>query len=413
MKVLIIDAFFFHKGGVQSVFFNSADLLTSNGHEVCFFSLKWNSNYQYKYDYLFPLSKETRKGVFASVKNAIHYFYNREAADRLDKLLEIEKPDIAHIHLIWGQISPSIFSVLRKYSIPIIHTVHDYRLVCPAYCFRNGSGVICEKCAGRHFYKCFTNKCSKGKYTESFLMSLEMYFRNRYFNPVKNIDGIIYVSDFARDIHQKYMPELQDVHSATFCNSVNQIDNLPARDKDNKYFLYFGRLSSEKGLLTLLKTFKLLPNYILKVVGDGPCVKELTAYKQFDAIDNVEFLGYKSGQELADIVAKAYFTIVPSEWYENNPMSIIESYARGVPVIGAEIGGIPEIVIDYQTGFKFQAANVESLKEVIMHAFNMSIEDYSEMTRNVLAFAEKNFSARVYLRELLEFYNQILELKYK
>jgi len=409
MKVLLIDVYFYHKGGVESVFFNTAELLKKKGHEVIYFSLKWEENYPYKYDNLFAFSKQTRKGFLSTIINLKNYFYYNQAAINLKKLIELEKPDIAHVHLFWGQLSPSIFSVLKKFKIPLIHTVHDYRIVCPAYCFRNDKVGVCEECKGKKFYKCFFNRCSNGNLLMSLVMSVEMYFRNIFFNPVKNIDGLIYVSKFSHSIHEKYMPLLSTIPSINLYNSSNEIIDFPDHVKFNKYFLYFGRLSHEKGLKTLIETFKILPHIKLKIVGTGPLENELIEFTNSNKLFNIEFLGYKTGEELKSIVAKSYFVLVPSEWYENNPMTIIESYSLGVPVIGARIGGIPEIIVDGVTGYLFESENVEDLKAKVSYAFQLSDKNYSGLTLSALEFARRNFSSNTYFEKLIAFYNKIIK----
>lgn len=178
MKVLLIDVYNYNKGGAETVCFNTGKMLEEHGHKVIYFTLKWAENKPSPYSKYFPESKETRRGPLKQIKNMVNYFYHFEAAKKIEQLILDEKPDIAHIHLIWGQITPSIFPVLKKYNIPILFTVHDYRIVCPAYTFRNGKGQICEECQGKYFYKCFTNTCCKGSKLMSAVMAAEQYFRN-------------------------------------------------------------------------------------------------------------------------------------------------------------------------------------------------------------------------------------------
>ncbi len=404
MKILLIDVYNYNKGGAETVCFNTGKMLEEHGHEVIYFTLKWNNNNPSPYSKYFPESKETRTGIFKQVKNVINYFYHFEAAKKIEQLIQDEKPDLAHIHLLWGQITPSIFPVLKKHNIPILFTVHDYRIVCPAYTFRNGKGNICEECQGKHFYKCFTNTCTKGNKIMSAVMAAEQYFRNYFFNPANYIDGFIYVSNFARSIQEKYMPTLKNKPNITLYNFSTSIVNTPKKVEDDKYFLFFGRLSYEKGVFTLLEAFKGLPQCKLKIVGTGPLEKELKQFKDKYQLNNIEFLGYKRGKELEDLVSNAYFVIVPSEWYENNPMTIIEAYSVGTPVIGAQIGGIPEIIINAQTGFQFTSGNANELKTYIEKANNISIKEYSEFSKQAIEFAKQNMSKENYYPRLIQFY---------
>ena len=409
MKVLLIDVYNFNKGGAETVCFNTGRLLEEHGHKVVYFTLKWKNNRPSPYSKYFPESKETRRGTLRQVKNLINYFYHFEAAKKIEQLISEERPDIAHIHLMWGQITPSIFPVLRKYHIPILFTVHDYRIVCPAYTFRDGSGHICEECQGRHFYKCFTHACCKGSKVMSAVMAAEQYFRNAFFSPAKYIDGFIYVSNFARNIQEKYMPALKTEPNITLYNFSTSIVSEPKMMPVDKYFLFFGRLSYEKGVMTLLRSFKDLPHCCLKVVGTGPKKDELKAFVNGNGMKNVTFLGYKTGKELTDLVSNAYFVIVPSEWYENNPMTIIEAYSVGTPVIGARIGGIPEIVVDGQTGYQFESGNVEDLCNTVLKVDAIDGKTYTEFSRGTINFANENLSKDSYWKKLIAFYDRFTE----
>ena len=407
MKVLLIDVYNYNKGGAETVCFNTGEMLERNGHKVVYFTLKWDKNLPSKFEKYFPESKETRKGLFRQVINLRNYFYYPDAARKLEQLIIDEKPNIAHIHLMWGQISPSIFPVLKKYNIPIIFTVHDYRLVCPAYSFKNGCGQVCESCEGKSFYRCLTHKCTKGSYFLSFFMAAEMYFRNKYYNPSKCIDGFLYVSDFARKKCEQYMPALKSKTNIVLHNFSVSIASK-GRIVDDKYFLFLGRLSEEKGIVTLMNAMKGHSGCKLKIVGAGPLAEQLKEYKKKYQLHNIDFLGYKSGKELLDLKRNAYFVVVPSEWYENNPMAIIESYAEGVPAIGARIGGIPEIIEDGKTGFIFTPKCEAELSSLIDKAMNLTDEQYLEMSNHAIQFAQKDMSKESYYQRLLPFYDSVI-----
>ena len=241
-------------------------------------------------------------------------------------------------------------------------------------------------------------------------MSAEQYFRNAFFSPAKYIDGFIYVSNFARNIQEKYMPVLKAKPNITLYNFSTSIVCEPKAMLTDKNFLFFGRLSYEKGVMTLLKAFKGLPQCRLKVVGTGPQEDELKAFSKTKQMNNVEFLGYKTGKELTDLVSNAYFVIIPSEWYENNPMTIIEAYSVGTPVIGARIGGIPEIVVDGQTGFLFESGSVDDLRTNIKTADNISADEYYKISANTIKFAKDNLSKENYWNKLIGFYNKFVKI---
>lgn len=410
MKILEINVFNYKKGGSETVYFNTTNILQENGNKVINFTLKWFDNYPSLQEEYFPESKETRKGLLRPIKNFINYFYHFEAAKKLKQLIEDEKPDLAQIHLIWGQITPSILPILKKHNIPIIFTIHEYRIVCPAYTFRNGKGKICEECKGKKFYKCILYKCCKNSYILSIMMATEQYFRNLFFSPAKYIDGLIYVSKFAKEKHEEYMPLLKDKANIVLYNLNHTIKSTITDSPNERYYLFFGRLSHEKGIHTLIKAFEKIPTYKLKIVGVGPLEDELKEYIKNKNIKNIKFLGYKTGKELSTLIENAYFITVPSEWYENNPMTIIEGYSAGVPVIGTKIGGIPEIIQENKTGYLFSAGNIDELILTIIKSNQLTHNEYTKFQDNALKFARKHFNRDNYYPQLMNFYSQVLSI---
>ncbi len=406
MKVLLINNFHYRKGGSEAVYFNTADVLRKAGHKVVFFSHRDERNLPCKQSEYFIQNSES----VSRFKGMIDYFYNAEAKRRLEKLIINERPDIAHVHLFWGGISPSIFGVLKRHRIPLIHTAHDYRMVCPAYTF-NSKGDICEECAGRHFYKCVVKRCSKGRLIESILMSIEMYERNLLFDPAKHLSGIIYVSEFSRKKHLQYAPRLARVPSCVLHNYTDDPPQSLLDRFERKYYLFFGRLSYEKGVDKLIDTFLELPEIPLKIVGSGPLEAELKRIVATRNARNIEFTGYKTGIELQSIVSDAAFVIVPSRWYENNPMTIIEAYSLQTPVIGANLGGIPEIVKEGRTGFLFDPSASTELLRNVKRSMELSDDAYRRMALECHRFHKMHFSEESYLLRLERFYNQILNGK--
>lgn len=412
MKILAINAFHYRRGGSETVYFNTTALLRAHGHEVVEFALKWPENIPCPTDTYFAESKETRRGSLRQIGNIVNYFYHFEAARKLDRLIRTYRPDIAQIHLIWGQLTPSVLRVLRRHHIPVVLTAHDYRLVCPASVMRNGRGEVCEQCEGRNFTHCVANNCCKGSKTLSVMMAAEQYTRNLFFHPPTLIDGMLYVSDFARRKHEQYMPELKDIPWARIYNSSSHISQAPAPPASEPYFLYFGRLSHEKGIRTLVKAFAILPHMTLRVAGSGSEADIIAKLIERRGLTNIHLLGYKTGSELRDLVAGARFVIVPSEWYENNPLTIIEAYSYGTPVIGASIGGIPEIVVDGVTGFTFPSGDTVALTSVIRRAEAMSENDYVAMQQAALTFARNNFNPEDYYPRLMELYRRVAPDKF-
>lgn len=412
MTILLIDNFFYRRGGAEVVFLNTGDLLKSHGHNVIYFSQRWDENIECEYSDYFPKGVGTNsQGVVNKLKAIRNYFFNPGAAKYLEKLIQKKHPDIAHIHLFWGGISPSIFKVLKKHKIPIIHTAHDYRMVCPAYAFKNGRDEVCEDCGGKNFYHCIKNRCSKGNFVISSLMTAEMYIRNTFFNPVDNIDTFMFVSNFSNKKHLQYQPLFAEKNCVTMYNFqdtavLDEVDQ--SVETYNSYFLFYGRLSYEKGVRTLIEAFSKRKDVPLKIVGTGPLDSDLKQYCKEKKCDNIEFLGFKTGKELFHLVRGAKFVCIPSECYENNPMTIIESYTLRTPVIGANIGGIPEIIDEGKTGYRFESGNSEDLAMVIDCCNAIGKQEYLAMKENAKRFADKKFGKENYYNRLIDLYNKTI-----
>jgi len=407
MKVLQINNCHYYRGGADNVYFNTGELLKRKGHTVIYFSIYDEKNIiTGDKEYFIPKSVDVSLSTSEKIKNALNYFYNRAAKKKIEELIKIEKPDIAHIHLLFGGLTPSILPVLKKNKIPVVHSVHDYRLICPAYTFVNSKGKICEECRNGKYFNCFKNLCSKGEKLQSAVMATEMYFRNYFYKAKNYFQGIIYVSEFSKQLHQSFNQELKLIKSEVIYNSYTA--NLINTVKKDNYYLYFGRLSNEKGLKTLVSAFRILKKLKLKIVGTGPLYKELKETTKTENLTNIEITGYKSGEELTTLVSSAKFLILPSEWYENNPMSIIESYAFNTPVIGSRIGGIPEILIENETGFLFEPGNQIDLISKIEFAEKLSQEKYEYLSSNSYFFYKNNFNEELHYQKLFAFYRELL-----
>lgn len=403
MRILLINNQHYPKGGAHVVYFNTAELLKKNGHEVFFFSTKDDKNLPYEYSECFPKSKDYRNlSIISKLKSIRSFIYNREAYKKINEYIELIKPDIAHVHLFMGGLTVSVLRALKENNIPIVHSVHDYRLICPSYLFLNGNLEICEKCKKHKYYNCITNKCSEAKFSQSAILTIDSYFRYVFFNPKKYIDKYIAVSDFALKKHIEFTFDNVLKYKKIY-NFINDIESISPNVYKGDYLLFMGRLSREKGISTLLKSVSNL-NIQIKIAGNGPLYEDLVNKSS----DKVQFLGFQSGDNLIKLIKNCSFVIVPSEWYENNPMSIIESYAYGKPVIGANIGGIPEIVIDHKTGFLFKSGDVISLKKILEKADEISINDYNLLSQNARDFAVNNFSSSTYYTKLIGLYNELI-----
>ena len=314
-----------------------ARMFTQAGHDVLFFSCTSDRNLEYGANEHFVAPNSEVNPVVG----AMRYIYNGSAARALDRLLTENRVDIAHIHLFWGGLSSSILGVLKRHKVPVVHTAHDYRMICPAYTLRRPDGTICDSCYGGNYLHCIAHKCSKNSLLHSCLMSGEFFFRNWFIRPLKAIDGLVFVSRFSYEQHLKALPALAQKQTLVAHNAIDPLPESAISQQMGNYYLYFGRLSHEKGLVTLIEAFNALPDLRLKIVGEGPMESSL---REIAGV-NIEFCGYQSGDALQQTIRQCKAIVVPSEWYENNPMTIIEASMAGIPTIGARIGGIPEIIV--------------------------------------------------------------------
>lgn len=403
MKILQINKYFYLKGGAETVFFNTIDLLKRNGHKVIPFCLNNPKNRESEFDSYFVNYPELSEcNLLQRLVHIPDFIYNKEAAQKLEKLIIEQRPDLAHIHLLFNSHSVSILPVLKKYNIPTIMTVHDYRLICPAYAFRDGKGNICEKCLySKSYYNCILKRCSKNNLGNSIILTLDSYFRSAIYKPIDYINKFIFVSQFSRNKHIEADQRYKD-KSTFLYNFTPHIYN--AKKERGKYLLFFGRISEEKGINTLIDAIKNIPDMTLKIAGTGPLYNSLSHLN----IPNVELLGFKQGKELEDLVQNAMYVIVSSECYENNPLSIIEAMAMGIPVIGSNIGGIPELINNEKNGFLFETKNAHDLESKIQKALAITDHQYFELSQNAFSFAKANFSEEAHYQKLISVYNSVL-----
>ena len=394
MKILQINKYSTLKGGTETVLFNTISLLRKAGHTVMLFSSENKSDIQSDAFYYLDFPELREAGFVNKMRFFFSFFYNRKAITQLDKILDIEKPDIVHIHLFLNSFSISILPAIKRKNIPIVMTLHDYRQICPSYLLLNGRNQICERCKKGYYYHCLFFRCSKGLFFESLLLTAEMYFRRLFYPVEKYVDAFICVSSFAQSKHWEFNTELgrrsfvipNPSHSRSYQDTSK-----------GSYMLYYGRLSREKGLFTLLKVARLLPQIEFRIAGRG--LLELSG----SLPSNVTFLGFKKGIDLESLILNSSFVIVPSEWYETFGLVVTESFSLSKPVIGANIGTIPELISHGKNGYLSESGNVKDLVDVISYANDMSKDDYSQMCKNANNSLER-FSEHNYVTQLVNLY---------
>jgi len=407
LKIILANKYFYIKGGSERAFFDEARILRENGHEVAFFSMVDEKNlpspqsryFVDKVEYNNPL------GLWEKISHGSKLLYSFEAKKKIADLISQEKPDLVHLHNIHHQLSPSIIHAVKKKNIPIVMTLHDYKMVCPVYNMVR-DGQICEECGQRRYYRCLVNKCTKDSFYKSFINTAEMYLHHRILNIYDLVDIFISPSYFLK---KKMRAMGFDRTIITLPNSLdNRLYEPEYNHRDDPVsFCFFGRLSEPKGLFTLIEAMRGL-DANLKIIGDGPLKEELKKKVQENNNLRVQFLGYKSGSELKTKIRNCSVVVVPSEWYENYPYTIIESFGLGKPVVASRIGGIPELVKDYETGLTHIPGDIADLhaKLLILLRDRGLREKLGKQARQ---FVEENLTFDKHYQGLMKIYKMALD----
>jgi len=402
MKILAANKFFYLKGGSESVFFDTSRLLLSKGHQVVHFSMDHPSNIDSPYSRFFVSSLDFKEsgGLRQKMKAMGRILYSFEAKRMFESLLRQEKPDIVHLHNIYHQISPSILHICRKHKVPVVMTLHDYKLVCPIYTMFTG-GKVCERCVNGGFFWCLLKKCNQDSFWRSLVNTTEMYLHHKFLRVYDCVDTFISPSEFLKEKLKKsgYTDRVDCIPNFIWVDEI-----APSYSWDDEAMVYFGRLSPEKGLHTLLDALKGL-DAKCTIIGDGPQKAELVSRAKTESLTNVSFISHMPWKELMQRLKKSLFVVLPSLWFENSPRSVFEAFAHGKIVLGARIGGIPELVLDSQTGLTFNPGDSFDLKEKIAYLLRNK-EKIVEMGKRARQVVEDRFNPEVHYRKLLEVYSR-------
>lgn len=365
------NSFHYLRGGSERCYLDLTSLLEDHGHQVISFSTEHEKNIRTKYsEYFlsqtdFPSLLGDKNGFTTKLKVAERVLYSREARRNIEQLIEDVKPDIAHLHNIAHHISPSILPVIKKHDIPIVMTLHDYKMLCPNTSFLS-KGKVCEKCKIHRYYNVVLYRCKQDSISASVMAGLEMYVHKLLQIYERHVDVFISPSEFLKDKLHEYGIENSTIHLPNFINS----EEFEPRYAPGNYCFYFGRLAGEKGVRTLLEAMTHNKPYPLHIAGSGPDEAYLKDYVKENNLSTVTFLGYLAREDLIPQIQQSTFTLFPSEGYENYPMTILESFACGKPVIGSDIGAIPELIKDGWNGLLFQPGDSRKLAEKIQWMFD-------------------------------------------
>jgi lipopolysaccharide/colanic/teichoic acid biosynthesis glycosyltransferase len=402
-KLLSIHNYHFRHAGSDVLFLAHDELFRERGWETAIFSMHHRENLPSRWSEYFV--EEIDLGRQYSLAKKIHLaakvLYSREARTQLRRLIYRFRPDVVHVHNVYHHISPSIFPILRELGVPIILTAHDYKLACPAYKMFDGKAV-CEQCKGGHLLPLLRKRCVHDSVALSALVAAETALHRRLKYYENCIDRIVCPSQF---LLEKLVAWGWSREKLVHIPNCFDSDGWSPCFDAGGYFLYFGRLSPEKGVSTLLRACA-ITNRPVKIVGTGPSGDELRKLSQQLGAP-ADFVDHLPKLELAEQIRGCRAVVLPSEWYENAPLAILESFACGKPVIAARIGGNPELVREGVNGWLYNPRDSHSLAECLDRAWTMSDSEIEELGRAAHEFVSHQFSASRYYKETTRLYAEL------
>lgn len=393
MKILQVNKYHYPRGGADRYYLDLGERLELSGHDVAYFAMKHPNNKPSIWEKYFVSRVSYNESVWRyALKIPGRTIYSLAAKKKFKQLVKDFRPDIIHIHNIYHQISPSILDVAYKAGIPVVMHLHDYKLVCPNHALFVHNKV-CQKCLGKNYCPCIKNRCVKDSFGASLLAALEMYLHHRVLKIYKKkINIFLSPSFFLKNllVSAGWPEDKIKVINNPFRSDLEPTGDINRED----YFLFYGRLSSEKGIDIAIKAVRANTELKLKIAGSGPeeaNLKNLT--KERAVTERVEFLGWQEGKSLAKLISRAQAVLVPSRWLENFPLSALESLSLGTPVIAANLGGLPEI-INSGNGYLVEPEDPKALQEAmlnIIHGKTFRDEEIRSSSQKYLP--EKNLEA--------------------
>ncbi len=401
MKILMVNKFLYPRGGAETYVFDLAEHLAQKGHEIAFFGMKDSRNIHGNQLGIGAKNAEFREFSMQQVLYPFRIIYSLDARRKMEEILAHFKPDYVHLNNINFHLTPSIIYAIKRKGIPMIQTLHDFQLICPNHMlYREQDQVVCEKCKGRRYSNCIRYKCIHNSRIKSTLGAFEawLYYRLKTY---ELIDAFIAPSHFLADKMVNFGENPIKIHTLHNFIKKDFTDRLFWK---KNYFLYFGRLSIQKGIGTLMEAIKHLPDVKFIIAGGGELAEEVRNAK----LPNLEYVGFQTGDALVNLIGEARASVIPSEWYENCPMSVLESLTLGTPVIGADIGGIPELIRDGKDGLLFEPASVNAL-ETAIRSLNDSQELAANMSKNAREIV-RTHAIEDYVANLMDIVNNFTDI---
>ena len=401
MKILMVNKFLYSRGGCENYMLFLSEHLKKLGHEVQFFGMYDEKNTVGNSKGLYTQNMDFHSKGFARFLYPFKIIYSFEAKRKIIQVIDDFKPDIIHINNINFQLTPSVIYGAKKRGIPVAWTVHDYQMICPNHLLYNfRENTPCEKCIEGSYIDCIKNKCIHASRVKSIIGAMEAKLY-RFLKTYKKVDLFITPSYFLEEklltARRFYKGKTKTIH-----NFIDKNKFTSSTAKGEGYIAFAGRLSSEKGVELIAKTAKLMPEHTIFVAGDGPDKNIL------ENIPNIKLIGFLSGEKLVRFMGNAKVLLVPSVWYENCPLSILEAQCMGVPVIAMNSGGMAELIKDGVTGILVKEPTPEGLAEKIKETVENE-EYYKTLKENLEKEKDHIFSVEAYCDILLKEYEKLIK----
>ena len=342
MRVLHVNKFLYRRGGAEGYLFDVAQLQRDAGHEVAFFGMDHPDNEPMPYAGSFPRHLEfepTPASARGKIENAGRMLWSTSAARGIDEVLTAFRPDVVHLHNVYHQLSPSILRPVARRAIPAVMTLHDYKLACPTYRFLD-RGALCEACVPRRFWNAALRACN-GSRAASAMAGLELgvHTLTRAYAPVGR-----FVCP-SRFLESKMRAGRVFPERLRWLPNFVDVERWRPKGAPGSGAAFAGRLSDEKGVDVAIRAIAKIPGATLEIAGDGPARPSLESLAaELGVTDRVRFRGRLATDELGEMLRGAAVAVVPSRWYENQPLAVLEAFSCGLPVVGTALGGIPELI---------------------------------------------------------------------
>jgi glycosyltransferase involved in cell wall biosynthesis len=389
-KILIVHNYYQIPGGEDTVVENESNMLRENGHDVVFYT---RHNDEVK-----------NRSVLGKITLFFESIFSIKTYREVKKTIKEEKIDIVHVHNTLPLISPSVYYAAFKRKVPVVQTIHNFRLICPgATLTRNGN--ICEDCVGNGLATALKHRCYRNSFLQTFSIGTMLKI-HRMLKTYQRVNGYIALTEFNKNKLLNLVCDDKKIYVKP--NFVKYTSNIECEEREvENYFVFIGRLDKLKGIDLIIESWKDIKDTELIVLGDGPLKKELDSYIKDNKINHVKLLGFMKREEAFEIIKRAKAIIMASQWYEGFPMIIVESFSLGVPVIAGEIGNLGSIITHNENGLLFKYDSKEDLKEKIGMLINDK-ELNKELNEGAFKTFIENYEDKINYKYLCNIYSKLI-----